>query len=309
MRLRLDKMPFLKMAKYQIEGGVWYKVRCLSGCRTPWRARRHAWHMQRGCVPRGRACASVCGCPADTRTLATPLHQPGWYDAARRVPPAAFQPRPHKKKQVPTLRWPEDALIRCGRARAPRPLRSRARRAHRRRAVPSPGAPRREFQERNPGLVSVDPADTERPERHVAAQFARRQLAAMEEGLSREEAYAEARKWALENGRALAAQLHMPDEAVEELTPDPLLAMKPRAMMAETLRRQKEQIKQSLAQDLKAKPESLGEWGSVEPYKHWMSDAQLARLAHRQLGDAEDEAEAGAAAGGAGGAEEVAGGR
>mmetsp|Transcript_29424 Transcript_29424/g.69637 ORF Transcript_29424/g.69637 Transcript_29424/m.69637 type:complete len:249 (-) Transcript_29424:7-753(-) len=200
MRFRLKKMPFLQMARYQIEGGVWYK--------------------------------------------------PGWYDAARRVPPVAFQPRPHKKKHVPQLRWEEDALI-------------------------------REFQERNPGLVDYDPVDPQNPERHVATAFARQQLAAMGDGLTKEEAYAAAREWALANGRALAAQLHLPDAEAEALAPDDITALSPRAMMAETLRRQKEQIKASLADDLAARPENLGEWGSVEAYKHWHTEADIDAIGKR----------------------------
>lgn len=83
------KSPFMVVARDQIAGGLWYKVRS---------------------CPRSRASALRAILTAVCRRACS---QPTWWDAFRKVPPGVRLPRPYKKKFLPRITFPEDRLIKC----------------------------------------------------------------------------------------------------------------------------------------------------------------------------------------------------
>lgn len=144
-----------------------------------------------------------------------------------------------------------------------------------------------EFERRNPALLEHDPVDQERPERHVASAFAAHQLKLMEEGgLSRDAAYDATRDWLIANGRKYLAYMHVDEDEWEELRmpSDPLHSMSPKKMYRELLLRQKQQLKASLAADLKKHAPKVGKWARLTPYRTWRSEEDLYMIQQRLLG-------------------------
>lgn len=105
-------------------------------------------------------------------------YKPSWWEAVQRVPPTGFVPR-IKKRDVPTVRFLEDRLI-------------------------------REFDSRNPMLAQFDNKERNSkvrvpgfsgPPPSIAAQFAQKQVEFMKANMSEAEAYQQAQLWMLENGK------------------------------------------------------------------------------------------------------------
>ncbi|CAE7659615.1 unnamed protein product, partial [Symbiodinium sp. KB8] len=145
-------------------------------------------------------------------------YKPAWWDAVRNVPPLPAPARV-KKSDVPTIRFVEEQLIKCvlGLRKLLRPPPVSA--------IASPSLLRlfrRDFASKNPSIAQYDAQamieDAENQSlRSVAATFAKRQVAEMQAGKSKDEAYSVAKAWLLENGKEHYERLQAPEEVQKDL--------------------------------------------------------------------------------------------
>ncbi len=148
-------------------------------------------------------------------------YRPTWWDAVANVPPVHFQPR-IKKKEVPSITFLEDRLV-------------------------------RRFQARNPSIAAFDRqrggAQASLPT--VTRQFIDQQMEAMRNGTSEVAAYAATRNWLLGNGPRLFAQLDVPAQLRGVVAQSP-----------SGLRRARGDEDAELLQQIRATQEALREGGA-----------------------------------------------
>ncbi len=222
MRFRL-KTDFLTYARDQIRGGLWYKVR----------------------APRRPLACIVQKFNASTSYFF--VLQPAWWDAVSKVPPVHFQPR-IQKREVPTIRFVEDSLMRCVRVGAVN--------VHAHFYLIAGCSPCHhpfvitcsEFKRKNPTIAQFDtPAADAADRRTVAQMFVDRQLAAMKgKDVSKRQAYAVAQQWMLENGKDLFERLSVPEHVKDAIKKDPKDIVAARQAMESVMKQQLAAVRSAL---------------------------------------------------------------
>ena len=188
--------------------------------------------------------------------------QPSWWGAISKVPPTHFQAR-IKMREVPTIRFFEDRLMRCV-AQILIALVDRQRRTS---ACPPPplppfysrtcslsNTPRRptpnlsRFRDRNAAIAEFDKVSSSSSfSRTIASQFVEQQLARMRGGASEEAAYKGARSWMMSEGPRLFAGLQVPEHVRAAATAKPADVANARSTADEELAQQLADVREAFA--------------------------------------------------------------